>query len=35
MFIDYVFATRSERRLMREIKVNVTYRWFLGPRPDT
>jgi transposase len=30
LFIGYLFGTRSERALMREIEVNVAYRWFLG-----
>ena len=29
LFIGYLFGVRSERQLMREIQVNVTYRWFL------
>lgn len=32
LFIGYLFGIRSERQLMREIKVNVAYRWFLGLR---
>jgi transposase len=32
LFIGYLFGIRSERRLMREIEVNVAYRWFLGLR---
>ncbi|OAN52814.1 hypothetical protein A6A05_10615 [Magnetospirillum moscoviense] len=27
-----LFGMRSERQLMREIQVNVAYRWFLGLR---
>ena len=30
MFIGYLFGVRSERQLIREIQVNVAYRWFLG-----
>lgn len=30
LFIGYLFGIRSERALMREIQVNVAYRWFLG-----
>lgn len=30
LFIGYLFGVRSERQLMREITVNVAYRWFLG-----
>ena len=30
--IGYLFGVRSERRLVREIEVNVAYRWFLGLR---
>lgn len=29
LFIGYLFGVRSERRLVREIEVNVAYRWFL------
>jgi len=29
LFIGYLFGIRSERQLMREIQVNVAYRWFL------
>jgi transposase len=32
LFIGYLFGVRSERQLMREIEVNVAYRWFLGFR---
>lgn len=32
LFIGYLFGVRSERQLMREIQVNVAYRWFLGLR---
>ncbi len=31
-FIGYLFGIRSERQLMREIEVNVAYRWFLELR---
>lgn len=30
IFIGYMFGIRSERRLVKEIEVNVAYRWFLG-----
>ena len=30
LFIGYLFGIRSERRLVKEIEVNVAYRWFLG-----
>ncbi|MGE0621742.1 MAG: IS1182 family transposase [Pseudomonadales bacterium] len=30
LFIGYLFGVRSERQLIREIQVNVAYRWFLG-----
>lgn len=30
LFIGYLFGIRSERQLVREIAVNVAYRWFLG-----
>jgi len=30
LFIGYLFGLRSERQLVREIQVNVAYRWFLG-----
>ena len=30
LFIGYLFGIRSERQLVREIQVNVAYRWFLG-----
>ena len=30
LFIGFLFGIRSERQLMREIEVNVAYRWFLG-----
>jgi transposase len=29
LFIGYLFAIRSERQLVREIEVNVAYRWLL------
>lgn len=32
LFIGYLFGIRSERQLVREIEVNVAYRWFLGYR---
>lgn len=30
IFLGYLFGVRSERQLMREIEVNLAYRWFLG-----
>jgi len=30
LFIGYLFGIRSERQLVREIQVNMAYRWFLG-----
>jgi transposase len=30
LFLGYLFGIRSERQLLREIEVNVAYRWFLG-----
>ena len=30
LFIGYLFGTRSERQLVRDIQVNVAYRWFMG-----
>lgn len=30
LFVGYLFGIRSERQLMRDIEVNVAYRWFLG-----
>ncbi|CCH48159.1 IS1182 family transposase [Pseudodesulfovibrio piezophilus] len=30
LFIGYLFGIRSERQLVREIEVNMAYRWFLG-----
>lgn len=30
LFIGYIYGTRSERQLVRDIQVNVAYRWFLG-----
>ena len=32
LFVGYLFGIRSERQLMREIEVNVAYRWFLQLR---
>ena len=29
LFIGYLFGVRSERQFVREIEVNVAYRWFL------
>lgn len=30
LFIGYLFGIRSERQLVKEIEVNIAYRWFLG-----
>lgn len=30
LFIGYFFGIRSERQLVKDIQVNVAYRWFLG-----
>jgi transposase len=30
LLVGYVYGVRSERQLMREVEVNVAYRWFLG-----
>lgn len=30
LFLGYLFGIRSERQLVKEIQVNVAYRWFLG-----
>lgn len=30
LFIGYLFGIRSERQLIRELEVNLAYRWFLG-----
>ena len=30
LFIGYFFCIRSERQLVKDIQVNVAYRWFLG-----
>ena len=30
IFLGYLFGVRSERQLLREIEVNIAYRWFLG-----
>jgi len=32
LFLGYLFGIRSERQLVREIEVNVAYRWFLRMR---
>jgi len=32
LFFGYLFGVRSERQLVREIQVNVAYRWFLRLR---
>ena len=29
LILGYVFAIRSERQLVREVQVNLAYRWFL------
>ena len=34
LFIGYLFGIRSERQLMRDIEVNVAYRWFIGYELD-
>ena len=30
LLIGYLFGVRSERQLIRDVQVNVAYRWFLG-----
>lgn len=30
LFIGYLYGLRSERQLVKEVQVNVAYRWFLG-----
>lgn len=30
LFIGYLYGIRSERQLVKDIQVNVAYRWFLG-----
>ncbi len=30
LFIGYLYGIRSERQLIREIQVNMAYRWFIG-----
>lgn len=30
LFIGYLYGIRSEIRLLKEIEVNVAYRWFIG-----
>jgi len=32
LLLGYLFGIRSERQLIREVQVNVAYRWFLGLR---
>ncbi|MDE2289092.1 MAG: IS1182 family transposase [Burkholderiales bacterium] len=32
LFLGYLFGVRSERQLIREVQVNVAYRWFAGFR---
>ena len=34
LFIGYLFGVRSERQLVREIEVNVAYRWFFRAATD-
>lgn len=30
LFLGYLYGVRSERQLVKEIQVNVAYRWFIG-----
>lgn len=30
LFLGYIYGARSERQLVRDIQVNVAYRWFIG-----
>ena len=30
LFLGYLFGIRSERQLVRDLQVNVAYRWFIG-----
>ena len=30
LFIGYLYGIRSERQLVKDIEVNLAYRWFLG-----
>lgn len=30
LFIGYLYGIRSERQIVREVEVNIAYRWFLG-----
>lgn len=30
LFVGYLYGIRSERQLLRDIEVNVAYRWFVG-----
>lgn len=32
LLLGYLFGIRNERQLIREVQVNVAYRWFLGLR---
>src|SRR5690606_32786920 len=32
LLLGYLFGIRSERQLVRDVQVNVAYRWFLGLR---
>jgi transposase len=32
LLLGYLYGVRSERQLMRDVEVNVAYRWFLGLR---
>lgn len=34
LFVGYLFGIRSERQLVREIEVNVAYRWFFAIEAD-
>ncbi|NLD17585.1 MAG: transposase [Tissierellia bacterium] len=30
MFIQYLFSIKSMRQTIKEVEVNIAYRWFLG-----
>lgn len=30
LLLGYLFGIRSERQIVREVQVNIAYRWFLG-----
>ena len=30
LFIGYLFGIKSERQLIKDMEVNVAYRWFVG-----